>query len=207
MRRETVNLERAIPETEGDIEKVEAARDELVSKVSEKYDDFSEVPGELRQKHQQLEEQRKELVGRINAVVADVLSFDGHGDEEIKELQEQHEDGLWGYYREEGPGIGPSEFTITELTGGQLAEVQDEVSARASADALSSGDPQDMNGTRVIATLRASVESSPAGSPGDPAELRWKVMLYLFERVSDLNAVGSTDFRTTSLRQAMEDGS
>lgn len=207
MRRETIDLEDAIPETEEDVRRVRDAQQELLDKIDEEYDDFSEVPAKFQKKHQQLEEQRKELVGRISAVVADVLTFDGHGDDDIKQLQEQYEDGLWGYYREEGPGVGPSEFTISELTGGQLAEVQDEVSARASADALASGNAQDMNGTRVIATLRASVDSHPAGAPEDPAELRWKVMLYLFEQVSDLNAVGSTDFRTTSLRQAMEDDS
>lgn len=207
MRSETVDLEDGIAETEENIAELEEQRDELVERLKEEYGDFADVPQKLAQKYEQYEEGRKNLIGRVNAIVADVLLFGGMTEDDIDDLRSEYEGGLRGYYREEGPNVGPSEFSITEITGGQLAEVQDTVNARASSEALASGDAQDMNGTRVVATLRAAVEQSPAGAPEDPADYRWQVMLYLFEQVNSLNTVGDTDFRTTSLQQAMDDGS
>lgn len=206
MKTDTVDLENGIAETEDDMEQVVEARDELVSLLDDEYESFQDVPGDYVQKYEQYEQQRKQFLGRINSIVAFILSCDGWDDDEIDDLRDEH-GSLYEYYEEEGPNIGPSEFVISEMTGGQLAEVQDEVNARANADGLVSGDAQDMNGTRVIASLRKAVEKAPPGAPDDPADYQWQVMTYLFEKVNNLNTVGDTDFQTTSLRQAMEKNS
>jgi len=202
MKSETVDLENGIAETEDDMEQIVEARDELVRILNENYESFQDVPSKRVEKYEQYEQQRKQLLGRINSIVAFILSCDGWDEDEIDDLRDEH-GSLYAYYQEEGPNIGPSEFVISEMTGGELAEVQDEVNARANADGLVSGDAQDMNGTRVIASLRKAVEQAPPGAPDDPADYQWQVMTYLFEKVNNLNTVGDTDFQTTSLRQAM----
>lgn len=206
MRRETVDIESGIEEAEDDMQDVVEARDELVNLLNNEYDGFQDVPNKYQQKYEQYEQQRKNLLGQINSIVQFILDCDGWSEDEIEELRSEH-GSLYEYYKQEGPNIGPSEFVISEMTGGQLAEVQDTVNARANSDNLASGDAQDMNGTRVVASLRKAVEQAPPGAPDDPADYQWQVMTYLFEKVNNLNTVGDADFQTTSLRQAMETSS
>lgn len=170
-RETTIDLSDGTEEIAEEIEQLDDDIEHLKQTVKEEYDSHLDVPQKVQDRWQQLQEKRKNLIGQQN------------------KISEAIED--WG----------GSEITITELTGQQLAAVQDQINRGASQREGLKG--QSMNGARVVGFLQESVVNSPSNAPNDPGEWPWMVMLYVFEKVDNFNTVGETDFQQTTLKDAM----
>lgn len=187
MRKQTIDLEDEVEEIRTErIPSIEEARDELVAKLSEEFEEYSEVPKEYRQTYDEFEEQLVELQGKAQA------------------LEQAVED--WG------DGV----FVTSQLTTGQLASIQDAVSEKSfefdpQRGEMVNGSPK--QGFGMVETLREAIIQAPDGAPSretefgreepEPAEYPHQVGLYLFEKVNNFNTVGESDLGNSSLREQM----
>lgn len=156
------------------------ARDECLEEITEQFDDFASVPDEYRQTYEEYEERRVELEGQANTLERAVEEYGG------------------------------SEWQISELTGGQVARIEDEVNEQSYDVDVRTGDVKGTPkaGYGRILTVELGVESAPPDAPTkgghvDARELPHGVVIYLFDRINALNTVGDTNLQTTSLREAM----
>lgn len=172
-----IDLEEGVEELNEEIVEMEQAQRELKEVLQEEYGGYHEIPPTVEQKWEQLQERHKNLIGQRNVLER----VTGDGEES------------WG----------GSEIQIGELTGGQLASIQDGVDAATGQMRQGMGG-QDMNGARVIAFLQEGVLNAPPNAPDNPRDWPWLLMLWTFEKLNNFNTVGDTDFQTTSLREAME---
>lgn len=166
------------------IPEVEQARDDCLAEIDEKFDSFAEVTDEYRQTYNEYEERLVELRGEADALERAVDDYGG------------------------------SEWQISELTGGEVARIEDEVNAESYDVDVRTGDIEGTpkSGYGRLLTVELGVESAPPEAPTkgsgavDAGELSNKVVMYLFDKINALNTVGDTNLQTTSLREAMTEG-
>lgn len=187
MRQTTIDLEDEIAEIRQDkLPAVEDAQDELIEQFEQEYGDYAEVPDEEEAAFDKLEEKRVDLQGTAQALERVVDEWGG------------------------------SEFTITELSMGAVADVQDKVSAASFSFDHEEGEFEEgvpKQGYGMIETLRQAVVDQPSGAPTltdefgnrqpDPADYPHEVGMFLFEKVNAFNTVGDTDLGNSSLRERM----
>lgn len=188
MRQTTIDLEDEIAELRGDkLPAIEDAQEELIAQFEDEYGDYSEVPDEEEDAYDTLEEKRVDLKGTVQALERVVDEWDG------------------------------SQFTITELSMGAVADVQDKVSEASFSFDHEEGEFEEgvpKQGYGMIETLRQAIVDQPDGAPTytdemgnrlpDPADYPHEVGMHLFEKVNAFNTVGETDLGNSSLRERMQ---
>jgi len=170
------------------VQKVEEAQEDLIQKLREEFEDYEDVPREYEQRYDRLTEREVDLRGRADALDRAVEEWDG------------------------------GEFVLTELTTGQIADIQDSVSEKSFDFDPESGEVVDGNpkeGYGMVETLRQCIKQQPGGAPTrkddlgqevpDPAEYPNQVGLFLFEKANVLNTVGEADLGNSSLRERMKE--
>lgn len=193
------------------IPSLESSQEELVAEAEAEYDTFANTPPEYEQTYDKLEEQKVEARGRANALarfIAEVvygIDTDKHGVTEAEAILEL----------EPLPDDAEAEFVISELTGGQLALVEDDVAEESfEVDMESeevSGTPR--SGYGRVLTCKHGIEEWPDECPTDKQgrcavdEFSHRVQDYLYDRINNLNTVGDTDLGNSSLRAAMDSSS
>jgi len=163
-------------------QKIPEAEDEVsefVSEVEQEYGRFEDVPEEHRVVYDELEENRVELTGEANVIEKTLSRWEG------------------------------GEFEISALTLGQIAQLQDRVSASTSSETNVTRD-----GAALTETLNQGIISQPSGAPTrtdpdtgiekpNPADYPQAVGEYLFEKINALNTTGEQSMGNMSLRERM----
>lgn len=181
----TVDMEDRIEELQDRLDEIEDEQEEVKQKAIAQQDEEGELPSELEDEWDELEAERVEKEG------------------ELDKFQETTE--AWG----------GSEFTIEELTFGQLQAINDEMMEesfdvdvqRQSVE----GTPK--QGFYQIQTLREAIISQPAEAPTRkddfgkdapaPGDYPVAVGEWLFEKVNAFNTTGEAEMGNSSLKEAI----
>lgn len=152
------------------VDRLQSEMDDIAEEANDEYETWADVPESLEQSYDRAQTQVDNVRGRLRALEEAVDRWDG------------------------------TEFEVSELTGGQLAAIGDEVATQTD------GPAGDVKGGYKVELLRYAVESTPDGAQPDPAELQWQVMEWLFERVNEFNTLGEADtgFTDSSLKEQVE---
>lgn len=180
-----LDLEERLEAKRAAIEDIEDVQEELIEEIEEKYGSYGEAPETYDDKFDELEENRVELKGEVNAL-EDTL--DGRDD---------------------------TVFVMKQLSGGAVADIQDRVNEKSFDFDIETqtADGVPKAGYGEILWVRKSVVQSPdwvEDSPdyeNDPANLPWKVFNVVSEAVNNYNTVGDADLGNSSLRERMESDS
>lgn len=176
------DLEDELADRRERLETVESTQADLLETVNAEYDSFEEVPKKIRDKFDKLEDGRVELEGEIEA---------------LADLVDEHED---------------TQFRLRQLTGGELAQIKDEVNQESFEFDARSGDAEGVpkSGYGEVLWVRRAVEKAPdwvedsQHRENDPANLPWQVFEMLSDAVNAFNTVGDTTLGNSSLRERME---
>lgn len=212
-RRHTIDLLAEAQDLVERAESIEDSQDDLVDRLEDEYGGFEDVPDKYIDTYDQFEAERKNAMGNAVALIIQVLEWDGGLDDH--EAMADH-DSVRELIEQDGVPVGaaPSEVTVTSLTTGQLASIQDRV-AEASFDYdVETGDAEGTpkSGFGMVETLREAIVSQPRGAPTrtenrdevpDPAEYDHQVGMYLYDKVDDMSTSGEADLGNSSLRERM----
>lgn len=191
------------------IPSLEQSQEDLVAEAKAEYGGYAETPPEYEKAYERMEQRKVEARGEANALARFIASV--ICDEDWADIPTEAEAILADL-----PEDADAVFTVQELTGGQLAMVEDDV-AEASFEV--DMDSQEVSGTpksgygRVLSCKHA-IQSFPDECPTDDegrcaaGDFSHQVQDFLFERINSLNTVGDTNMGNSSLREAMAtDGS
>lgn len=205
-------LEEARGLSEEGVSEIEQAQDDLVERLEEEYESFAEVPQKYRDAYEEFDGERIETRGRAVALARQVLEWDTPGGD-AAEHQAMEGHGSVGDLLDSGldPSAAPSEVTVSDLTTGQLASIQDRVASESFDFDVETGEAEGTpkSGYGMVETLREAIRSQPQGAPSsergepEPAEYDHQVGMFLYERVNSLSTTGDHDLGNSSLRERM----
>lgn len=182
MKTRTFDLEELLESKRNDLADVEETIDDLVEEIDEKYGSHVDVPAEVEQKYENLESGRVELQGEVDA---------------LEDIVDEHDD---------------TSFVIKQLSGGEVAHIQDEVSEQSFTYDVQTQSAQGVPkvGHAEILWTRRAVTRCPDWVPdsdvrgNDPANIRpWKVFRMLSDAVNNFNTTGDFELGNLSLRERM----
>lgn len=175
MRETTIHLSDAAADADEHVDRVKDAYNDLMDHVDETYETVEVAPDVVMERREQYKQEWERARGLARVVEETLEDWDG---------PTKDEDGRWR----------GDDVTIRMLSGGQLAEVQDKVSASASAMEKELGVlPRDVSGSRALEVLDECVVDTPGGAP-PPDEWPHHLMMWLYQKVNALNTAGDTDF-------------
>lgn len=178
LRRQTVDLyAEAESIREGDLADARERKREFESEVAKKYDGYVEVPASVRETHEQLKQQIRELEG-------DAQTLEHYADE-------------WTDWDAE-PDRETCPFVLEELNGDEWAATVDAVN-----DAVAEGGSVP-EGLGRVKGLEYGVEDIPAGWPADPGQWPAAVVNTLFTELEDLTAPRGVDLGNDSLASVFD---
>lgn len=179
LRRTTIDLEQSIEKLQEDIEEIEKTQEEFKDFLNDEYNSPEKVPNDIEQKWESYEDEKKTLTGMRHSL--NLISGNVRGEE----------DESWG----------GKKFVIQELSGKQLAAVEDAVDTAAGKIKGASG--EDLNSATNIDVVNHSIVEAPPEAPDNAGDYPAKILAFLFREINEFNTLGGADFQKTSIREVM----
>lgn len=145
------------------------SQEEIVEEIEANYDSWHDVPDALEESWERLEEQRIDAQGKADRIGQAIEDWGG------------------------------SIFRLSEMTAGNLAQIQDATGMQVdSAGEISQG--RGGVGAAMVEAVRLGVEKAPPEAP-DVTEYPWQVVEALFEAIEAINTTGDIEMGNSSLRE------
>lgn len=215
LRTHRLDLTDRVDEMDERLDEIEDEKEDLMDRAREykkEHGEDADLPDDLEYEWEDLEGEEIELRGdrfkfiQTVAVYSDAVEFDA---EDLATAEEEEVLEAFGQ-------VDFCEFTVKELTFGQLQGVSDDMMEESFEVDM---DRQDIEGTPKqgyyqVELLREAIQSWPEHAPvrkdqyGNeqpaPGEYPIPVGEWLFERVDALNTSGDTEMGNSSLEEAMK---